>query len=195
MPGRFEKMTRTGPPRRAVRSVHNRGPNGRRRFGCRAEPLHPTRQARVHARSPLPKAVRRTHRFRGAMRWDGPGRASGAGPAPAARYPATPCGWTTVRLVGQLVRTFAAGTSQEKQTVQPTRRDHSLAIQDNPGSPQAHVEIPIRSMRSEYSAQCVDPPLCGMQHRCDCVPIARCRRSSRRNSKFTVAVMDASIFF
>ncbi len=49
------------------------------------------------------------------------------------------------REVGPEVR----GWNQSAETAQPTRRDRQLAIQDNPGSPQAHVDIPIRSMRSD----------------------------------------------
>ena len=116
MPGRLEELTRAGTPRRAQQSIGDRGPNGRRRIGCRVRPLHPTRQAKGPHVAPSPKAIRRTHRFCGAMRQNLPNQAPGTLQAHTATDPATPCGQETVALVTELVKRFAAGFSQQKQS-------------------------------------------------------------------------------
>ena len=104
MPGRFEKLTRAGTPRRALPSIGDRGPNGRRRIGCRVRPLRPARQARCPCAAPSPKAIRQTHRSLGALRPDGPSRAVGSLPADAATDPARPCGRASARRAAELVQ-------------------------------------------------------------------------------------------
>ena len=147
MPNRFEKYTRPHTPRRAPQSARNRRPNGRRRFGSPARPNRTTRQARSPCASPVAEGrpanasnpgcdasgrarsgcrVRtgaRSTRSRNTVRSDHCSSQTGVGPAVRSRIPSG-------------------------ETAQPTRRDRRLAIQDGPGPPQAHVAIPIRSVRS-----------------------------------------------